>query len=62
MRKWLRRIEDKAWKEGFDQGWDSARYTTGFLMRKRFERLEREAEITPNLYSLDDILKVLADG
>jgi hypothetical protein len=60
MRNWLRRREDKAWKEGFDNGWDSARYTTEFLIRKRFERLELEAEITPNLYSLEDILKVVS--
>lgn len=61
MIRWLKRREDKVWTEGFDRGWELAQTTTLFLARKRFMRLEKDAEVTPNLYSLDDILKVLGD-
>jgi hypothetical protein len=61
MFSWLKRREDAAWKQGFDEGWDSARYTTAFLIRKRFERMEREATGTPNLYTLEEILKVVSE-
>ena len=49
----------KAYTEGWDDGERYSKDSLAWLIRKSFERKEREADSTPNLYTLEEILEVV---
>lgn len=58
MFNWSERIR-RAYADGFDEGAKNGVANFAWFIRKSFERKEREAGSTPNLYTLEEILEVV---
>jgi len=59
LRAWLWRDLLAEYSEGLWHGMEGGRNLAKFQLRKRFNELELKGDSVPNLYTLEEILKVV---
>ena len=62
LRAWLRKDLLAEYGEGLFHGMDAGRTLAKFNIRKKFYELEADGSSVPNLYTLDEIVKVINDA